>query len=339
VTSLGRCLVTGAAGFAGRWLADELLAHGASVVGTALPGDLAPPPARLGRCELAAHDATARYRCADGEWTLRPLDLLDAAGVAATLAKQRPAVVFHLAAQSSAGHSFADAAGTFAVNVLGAVHLVEAALALPADARPRLVIIGSAEEYGPSPDRRPFHERSPTRPVSPYGASKLAQTAVGLQAAAAHGLDVVVVRPFPHVGPGQDPRFAYPSWAAQIAAAERGEREPVIEVGDLTPVRDLLHVGDVVRAYRLLADPAVPGGVYNICGGVGTSMQTGLDILRAAADVDVRLHADPSRIRPADIPWLVGDGTKLRAATGWSPAIEPITALRELLQWTRENRL
>lgn len=303
-------LVTGAAGFVGRWLVEELRAHGETVVGA----DRVPGAGR------------------------HTLDLLDARAVTALLEETQPAVVYHLAAQSSAGRSFHDPAGTVAVNVLGALHLIEGVRALPTGRRPRLVVIGSAEEYGPAPSRSPFHERSPAHPVSPYGVSKLAQTHLCLQAAGTWGLDVVVARPFPHVGPGQAECFAYPSWAVQIAAAERGEREPVLDVGCLEPVRDLMHVRDVVRAYRLLADPDVPGGVYNVCSGRGTSMQTGLDILCEEADVEVRLRTDPERIRPSDIPWLVGDGTKLRAATGWSPQIEPRIALRELLQWTRENR-
>ncbi len=307
-------LVTGAGGFVGTWLVRALAADGAEVAGLdRSPGDRDLP------CPV------------------HTLDLADRDGLAAVLADVRPTVVYHLAAQSSAGRSFDDAAGTFDANVGGTLNLLEAVRSLPEDARPRVVIAGSAEEYGPPAERTPLHEGSPLRPVSPYGVSKVAVTMLGRQACRAWGLDVVLTRPFSHTGPGHSTDFVFPSFAARIAAVERGEAPPVLKVGNLSPLRDYLHVADVVDAYRLLADRGETGRVYNICSGRPFSVQTGLDILLDATDSDIAVETDPERMRPADVPWLVGDSTRLRSRTGWRPQHDIAGALKELLAWHREK--
>ncbi len=326
-------LVTGATGFVGQWLLEELLENGAAVAGTGLPAADGSSP-RLSR---HVREGEARYRCQAGVWHFSPLDVTDGAAVARALAALRPATVYHLAAQSSAGLSFQDPHGTFAVNVGGTLNLLEAIRALPAAARPRLLVVGSADEYGAPEQPLPLTERAPLRPLSPYGSSKAAATLLCRQYHAAHGLPVIVARPFSHTGPGQSVNFAFPSWARQLATAARTGGVAEILVGDLRPHRDYLHVRDVVRAYRLLAERGLPGQVYNVASGAGTTLQNALDILCRASELGVRVRTDPDRLRPADIPHLVGDAAKLRAATGWVPKLDLETALRDLLQWMREQ--
>ncbi len=330
-------LVTGANGFVGGWLVDALLSAGETVVGLGLVADGA-APSRIGASALAGgDDGEWIYRAPGAEWTLlsRALDEPDAA--AEVLERFRPRVVYHLAGQSSAAQSFDDPAGTFRANLGGTLNLLEAVRPLPADERPRIVAAGSAEEYGRPAGDAPLTERAPLRPISPYGVSKAAQSLLCLQYHAAFAVPVVVSRAFSHTGPGHDARFVFPSFARQVAAIERGEQEPVLRVGDLGARRDFMHVRDAVDAYRLLAERGLPGQVYNVCSGRSLSIREGLDRLLAAASVPVTVEKDPERFRPADIPCLVGDATKLRRVTGWRPVSGIEQALDELLAQARED--
>ncbi len=340
-------LVTGALGFAGRWLVGDLLADGLPVVGCGRLSAGEETPPRCGpftrREDAPDRGGGAVYEVGDSggpgrAWTFYPCALEIPGAVAELLARLRPGAIYHLAAQSSAGRSFGDPLDTFASNLIGTLHLLEAVRALPPAGRPTLLAVGSGEEYGAAGERRaPFSERSPLAPVSPYGVSKAAQTLLCQQYHRSSGLPVVVARAFSHTGPGHDSRFVFPSFARQIVAAERGEQPPILRVGDLSPVRDYLDVRDVVRAYRLLAARGEPGQVYNVCSGRALTIRDGLEILLQEARCPLEITVDPERCRPVDIPYLVGDGTKLRARTGWRPELPLQATLCELLNWTRKE--
>jgi GDP-4-dehydro-6-deoxy-D-mannose reductase len=345
-------LVTGALGFAGCWLVGDLLADGLPVIGCGRLPAAEEAPLRCGPYtrRQGARDAAGGviYEVGDSAgapaaavgrtWTFYPCALEVPDAVAEILGRLRPGTIYHLAAQSSAGRSFGDPLDTFASNLTGTLHLLEAVRALPPAERPVLLAVGSGEEYGAPPGRRdPFGERSPLAPVSPYGVSKAAQTLLCQQYHRSSGLPVVVARAFSHTGPGHDTRFVFPSFARQIVAAERGEQAPILQVGDLSPIRDYLDVRDVVRAYRLLAARGEPGQVYNVCSGRALTIRDGLEILLREARRAFEIVSDPARCRPADIPYLVGDGTKLRARTGWRPEHPLQATLCELLNWTRKE--
>ncbi len=334
-----KVLITGANGFVGGWLIDDLLSDGCEVLGLGRTPDPEAPPARLGDCTLSGVDAAgeATYEGPRGRWRFRDLDLAAPGAVAEIVETFAPDAIYHLAAQSSAALSFKDPHLTFDVNVTGCLRLLEALRARPAASRPLLVAVGSSEEYGPPVRSEPLTEADLPRPLSPYGVSKVTQSLLCLQYHRSFDLPVLVARPFAHTGPGQSPVFAYPSFARQIVAIERGGQEAVLRVGDLSPTRDYLHVRDVIRAYRLLREKGAPGEVYNISSGEGRSMQKGLDILLAASDSEIRVEPDPERFRPSDVPYMVGDNTKLAAATGWTPAVGFDDTLHDLLQWTREQ--
>lgn len=261
-------------------------------------------------------------------------DLLDAEGWARTLAAARPEVVFHLAGDADVGGSWKHARETFRINAEGTLVVLAAARDHGAT---RVVNVGSADVYGKVPaDRLPITESHPLEPASPYAASKIAADYLGLQAWLGWGLEVIRVRPFNHIGPGQSDRFVAPAIAMRIAHNEidGGDEVPV---GNLTPQRDLTDVRDVVRAYRLLADHGEPGEVYNVCSGQAVAISEIAEQLLAMATRPMRLVSDPELFRPVDLPVLVGDFSKLRERTGWQPEIPIGTTIKDLMEDCRSR--
>lgn len=299
-----RVLVTGADGFVGKHLCRHLRAVGDEV--------------------LEAHGPRA-----DGAGVPGPtVDVTQLASVRACVSAARPDAVVHLAGFSSVGKSHADPAAAFAVNAMGTVNLL---VAIKEHApKARVVVVGSGEVYGAVPPGTRATEGHPLEPTSPYAAGKAAAEVAALPFWRGYKLDVIFTRPFNHLGPGQEPSFVVPAFAVQLARIKSGEAEPVLKVGDLTPIRDFSHVRDVVVAYRLLLEKGVPGQAYNICSGTGRSIRSLLDEMLQLSSVAARVEVDPARLRPTEIPSLVGDPSKLRAL-GWEPKLTVTDALREVL--------
>jgi GDP-4-dehydro-6-deoxy-D-mannose reductase len=306
-----RILVTGAEGFVGRFLVPFFTAQGADVVSTALN------PA-------AASHLHPRPR---------PLDILDAPAVQAMLTETKPTHLLHLAAVSSVRQSFADPQTTDDVNVRGTRVLLEAARAL--SPTPRVFLIGSGDEYGPNAGTPlPELPLSDLHPVSPYGKSKKAVEEI-VEATPAYLAMTIRTRSFPHIGPGQSAQFFLPEVAAQIVRVERGQQSPVVGVGNLSAIRDFTDVRDVVRAYWLLLEKGVPGAVYNVCSGVPVTIQDLLQKMIALSGITIRVEQDPAKVRPVDVPALVGNNAKMRQATGWSPEIPIERTLKDVLEHQR----
>lgn len=292
-----RVLVTGAEGFVGRHLLPRLVDAGLEVTGTD-----------------------------------RDVDVTDRAAVLEAVRRVRPQGVVHLAAQSSVAASWKDPLSAYRLNYLGSLAVLSAVESEAPDAR--LLLIGSSDSYGSDAGRggRPIAETEPLRPESPYARSKAAAELLGALACR-RGLDVVRIRAFSHIGPGQSDRFVASSFARQVAEVEAGLREPRLVVGNLASVRDLLDVRDVTDAYRRLLDPAVPAATYNVASGLGVPVQRILDQLLELAGLDVEVVVDPERFRPTD--YRIGDASRLRKATGWAPRISLRDTLSALLDWWR----
>jgi GDP-4-dehydro-6-deoxy-D-mannose reductase len=258
------------------------------------------------------------------------VDVTDARAVARELAAAAPRAVIHLAALSSVGSSWADAGETWRVNVVGTVNVLEAARTqVP---KCRVIVASTGEVYGRA-QRVPTSEDESLQPVSPYAASKAAAEVACEQSRRA-GVDVVVTRAFQHEGPGRDERFAVGSWAAQIARAEEAGGGTV-RVGDLSAKRDIVDVRDVCRAYELLLDPSVPAETYNVAAGRNVEMGEVLNVLVGLAEAPIRVEPDPARSRPADLPVVCGDASRLRDATGWEPMIPLEQTLADTLDAAR----
>ena len=301
-----RFLVTGVAGFAGRHLAALLLARGDEVHGM-----LHRAESQSRRGELAARHPGLAQR-------LHVADVADAPAVAGVVAEVQPDGIFHLAGMTFVPDTVADPAAAMRVNVLGALHVFAAVQRHAPHCR--VLAVGSGDAYGDvPPDELPVRETCLFRPLSPYGASKAALDLLAHQWARGAGLDIVRVRPFNHTGPGQRPDFVCPDFARQLVAVARGERPPVLSVGDLDLVRDFTDVRDVATAYLATWERGASGDAYNVCSGVGRSVRSMLETLSEIVGVQVRTEVATERLRRASISILIGSADKLRAATGWNP--------------------
>jgi len=310
-----RALITGIGGFVGRHLLQHLLDEGDDVSGLGRPADCVGLPESV---------------------KVHLTDLSDRAAVQRTIGDARPEAIYHLAAQSSTGESLVDPWATLGNNLLGQLNLLEATL--QQQPRPRILVIGSSDEYGHlRPEDVPTNEDVPLRPTTPYAVSKVGQDVMGYQYFAQHKLPVIRVRPFNHTGPGHDQRFVIPSFARQLAEMEAGDREPVLRVGNVDVERDFCDARDMVRAYRLALVAGLPGEVYNIGRGQSVRIADVVGELIGLCRLPVTVSVDQALLRPSDVPRQEADTRKFTALTGWQPVIPWHTTLLDTLNYWRER--
>ena len=267
------------------------------------------------------------------------LDILELSQVAELLNKIRPDYIFHLAAQSSVAYSWKNPGLTIDVNIKGCVNLLDGIRQL--DYKPRVLLIGSGEEYGHIKDGEcPIVEDNVLRPGNIYAATKSCQNMLGKIYSDAYDMDVMMVRAFNHIGPNQTPVFVVADFCKQVADIENGLSEPVIYVGNLSARRDFTDVRDVVRAYAMLVKDGKRGETYNVGRGHAVAIQEILDRIVALSDKDIEVRVDESKLRPVDVPIIEPDITKIRETVGWEPEIELETTLNETLEyWRRETKI
>lgn len=310
-----RVLVTGGNGFVGQWLTHVMLAKGWTV----FPGVIDwPPRAPL----LTADERNAVH------WTM--LDIRSDEEVARALDASAPDYVVHLAGIAFAPEANASPVRAFEINALGAVRLLTRLAAIAAKGV-RVLIVGSAEEYGQQPATAyPIAETAPLRPLTPYAVAKAAQELVAQQAFRGSGLQAVCTRSFNHSGVGHGESYLLPTLvrrAIELPAGGGGQ----LRIGNAAVVRDYLHVLDVVDAYVLLLERGEAGEVYNVCSGQAVSVRDLAERVLERTGVVAEIVTEPSLQRAIDVPVLVGDNTKLRAATGWSPQRTVDTIITDLI--------
>ena len=310
-----KALIIGGAGFVGGYLAAQLLSEGSQVTLTKLPAE---------RLVLA-------------EVRIRDLDILQPEQIEKILAEEKPDEIYHLAALSSVALSWKRPELTVDINIKGAVNLLEAQRSIPH--KPRTLLIGSGEEYGyVRSEECPIGEENVLRPGNIYAATKACQNMLGRIYAKAYDLPIMMVRAFNHVGPNQNPQFVVADFCSQVARIEAGKQAPVIYTGNRSARRDFTDVRDVVRAYSLIMKKGRPGETYNVGSGKSFSIDEILQKILALSKIEIAVKQDPNRLRPADIPLIEADITKLRRDTGWQPAISLEQTLKDTLAYWRKQQ-
>jgi GDP-4-dehydro-6-deoxy-D-mannose reductase len=315
-----RVLITGITGFAGSHLADYCLARGdVEVHGT-----------------IRWRSRTENVDHLEGKIELHECDLRDATSAREVVDRVRPDYIFHLAAQSFVPTSWRAPTESLTTNVIGQLNIFEAVRRTGHQCRIQLAC--SSEEYGMvGADELPIKETNPLRPLSPYAVSKVAQDMLGYQYYMSYQMDIVRTRGFNHTGPRRGPVFVCSDFAKQIVDIEKGRREPVIRVGNLDARRDFTDVRDMARGYWLALEKGKPGEVYNICSEKDWVIREILDKLLEVTDAKIRVEVDESRLRPSDVPVLVGDCTKFRGDTGWRMEIPFDQTLRDIVDYWRSR--
>ncbi|MHB2207428.1 NAD-dependent epimerase/dehydratase family protein [Methylobacterium sp. CM6257] len=309
-----RILVTGAAGFVGGHVLPLLARAGGRVAGI---GRGMPPSLPEGV-------------------TYEAIDLLDEAALSGFVARFRPTAILHLAGLASVADSASGPAQTWRVNVNGLMNLVAAVEAVPGCT---FFFVSSGEVYGSAfLAGHALTEDAEPLPRNTYARSKWVGEQLLRDLLPRIGVKLVVLRPFNHIGPGQDERFVVASFAGQIARIEAGLVPPCLEVGNLSSYRDFLDVADVASAYADLigrAESLADGSVFNISSGHPRTIASVLEDLRARARGSFEIRIAPERVRPAEIPLAAGDAGRLHAATGWQPRVDWDVSLTRVLDDAR----
>jgi len=311
-----KVLITGITGFVGSHLAEYLLSEGHEIYGI-----------------VRWRSKTENIDNIKDELKLVNADIRDGYSLQKVFREVKPDYCFHLAAQSFVLESWNSPLETLSTNILGTVNVLEAVRLNSMDCI--TIVAGSSEEYGlVYPNETPIKEDNPLRPMSPYGVSKVAVDKLGILYHMSYKLPIIVTRSFNTTGPRRGEVFATSTFAKQIAEIEKG-KEPVIYVGNLEAERDWTDVRDAVKAYWLAATKCKAGEVYNICSEEAVSIRDMLDMLLDMTNIKIEVKQDPSRMRPSDVPILLGNCGKFKVITGWEPKILFEKTLEDLLDYWR----
>lgn len=317
-----RVLITGVTGFVGSYLAEYCLERGCLVFGT---GRRRSPQTNI--------EAISGEK----DFKLIEMELDDSRSITSAINQSRPDLIFHLAAQSFVPTSFESPYYTLRVNILGTLLLLESVRQSSQHGSIKIQIAGSSEEYGlVYKEECPILETQPLRPLSPYAVSKVACDLLGAQYARAYGMHIVRTRAFNHEGARRGVEFVTANFAQQAVMLAAG-RISELKVGNLDAIRDFSHVKDIVHAYWLALEKAEAGEVYNICSGSGTTIAEMIKMLAGIVGKELPYSIDPERMRPADVPVLIGDCTKFKKQTGWKPKLTFEDALKDLVGYWRQN--
>jgi GDP-4-dehydro-6-deoxy-D-mannose reductase len=307
-----RVLITGIDGFVGSHAAEYLL----GLEGVELHG------IHLGR------ERTGNIDHLRGRINLHDADIVDAESVCAIFRDVRPEKVIHLAGRAFVPTALRDPVGTFSVNIMGGVSVLDAARrqADETGSGPDLLMVSSAEVYGKL-HMEPITEESPLSPQNPYGASKAGVDLIAQEYRRTFGLRASVVRPFNHAGPRQSPSFVCSDFGRQFALIASGRQEPIVRAGNLDARRDFTDVRDVVRAYWAILTRPLEHAVFNLCSGRVVAIGDLIGIFQEVSGLIVKVKTEDSRKRPSDAPLIAGSYARLHMATGW----EPVIPLRQTL--------
>jgi len=314
-------LITGITGFTGSHLAEHLVGQ---------------PDLKVFGTVRGRHRQLEFINHIKNKLTLLECDLTDTNAVVQTIDDCEPDTIFHLAAQSFVPTSWRAPQETFNSNVIGTLNILE--VVRKSRYNPKILITGSSEEYGlVRPEETPIKETNQLRPLSPYAVTKVAQDLLGFQYFQSYGMKIVRTRCFNIIGPRSGAKIVSADFARQIAEIENGKKEPVIYVGNLSAKRDFVDVRDVVRAYFLALNKCKVGDVYNICSEKAIEIKYILDTYLKLSKASISVKEDQSRLRPSDVPLLLGDCTKFKKETDWKSEYGIGESLKDVLNYWRES--
>ena len=308
---MSRVLIFGAGGFVGSYLCKEFLNNGYKVSGTdkgegsALPSEV------------------DFYRT----------DLMQANEVEKLIGQIQPDIIVNLAAISSVGASWNMPQTTMAINVIGALNIME--VARKSEQKPRILFVGSSEEYVIS--ENPLDENTRLNANNPYGISKVTQEQFAKLYREQYGLKIYCVRPFNHIGIGQRDSFVLPSFCKQVAEIDKSGKDGKIQVGNLKVKRDFSHVKDVVRAYRMIVESDNCNQIYNVGSGNAYSLEDMLTYIIGLSNQHIEIEVDQNRIRPTDQPVICCDRSLIGKELGWEPQYNVYDALKEMYECYRNG--
>lgn len=348
-------LITGITGFVGSWVSETLTSEkfGAKVYG-------------LIRRQSNPNLANIEHLLNDKKIELIRGDLHDVGSLINALRQSKAEVVYHLAAQSFVPHSFASPVETYTTNVFGTINMLEALRAV--DNKIKMLFAGSSEEYGlviannihyrkmlerygvilPAPkfdskgkavSEIPIKETNPLRTIgtSPYGSSKRLAEDVCRTYVSCYGMNVHITRAFNHTGPRRGREFVTSEVTRQIIECMRGMRREIV-LGNLEAVRDFSDVRDVVKGYMLCVEKGIAGEVYNLCSGKGMSIAELVELatkvaMKKGLKKKIPVKVDQTRLRPTDLPILIGDYSKARKMLGWEPKIPFEKTVQDMIEF------
>lgn len=265
-------------------------------------------------------------------------DILDPNAIEKILAQHNPDVILHLAGIAKTWNN--DLKEVFNINLFGTLNIYQAIINIKEkkDYNPKIIFVSSAEVYGKTQDTKSITEEMLLFPISEYGSSKASADRASFQFSQTHGLNIVILRPFPHIGPGQKGGFFVPDMASQIIEIENDPQKHELMVGNLQSVRDYLDVRDVIQAYKLAIETNLPKGeVFNICSGNGVKVEDLLKKLLSLTNKKIAVVQDPSKLRAVDLPVFVGNNHKFAEATGWKPEYSLDQSLEDVMNYWRET--
>ncbi len=296
-------LIFGFGGFVGPYLAEEFIKDGYKVIGSDINDSLSTNNVDLHKCNI-----------------------LDGIEVKNLILDVKPDIIINLAAISSVGQSWKIPQTTMSVNVIGSLNILEAAKEL--DKKPRIMFVGSSEEYEISD--KPMNEKTRLNANNPYGVSKVTQERFAEIYREQFGLKIYCVRPFNHTGIGQRDSFVLPSFCKQVAEIEKTRKNGTIYVGNLEVYRDFSDVRDIVRAYKMIIESNDDKTIFNVGSGTAYSLKELLNYIISLSSQRIEVVVDKDKYRPADNKVICCDSSLIKKELSWEPTYNIKDTLKDM---------
>ena len=315
-----RVLITGISGFAGSHLAEELLDLGCEVHGT------------IRRHAVPMHENIEHLR---GKINLHEADITSAERINSMFEEIQPNAVFHLAAESFIPTSFREPVRVTHNNIIGTINIFEAARRFDTNLE-SIQVACSSEQYGlVEPSEVPVTEdlkKNPFRPRSVYGISKCATEQIAWLYHNSYGVPSIISRGFNHEGPRRGIQFVTSVVHRQIVEILQNKRDKFV-IGNPNAIRDFTHVKDTVNAYIILSEKKKFGEPFNVCSGKGITIASYVKLAKKIYNIDAKVFIDPHRMRPSEVPLLIGRNDKIINETGWRPIRSIIDIIKEGVEY------